>query len=237
MTEDPVRFKDSADAPGELREILRRGGDVPPLPDDVRAAVLALLPMGAPPVPGVEVAAKATTKIAGAKIAAAAGIAAVAIGAVVAALVWKGAPTSVPAPRPTSITIPSSPPVASSAAEPSIVELPSATAPLPSAKPAPSHRAAPLPEDTLAEENALVDRARANIASNPAQALAAVDEHAPRFPRGQLAQEREYLRVRALRGLGRNDEARARAKRYLVDYPSSPHVHSVRAIVTELEPR
>lgn len=88
--------------------------------------------------------------------------------------------------------------------------------------------------DTLAEESALIGRARANLASSPGLTLAAVDEHARRFPRGELAPEREYLRVSSLRRLGRNDEARARGRGYLSTYPSSPYAPSVRRILAEL---
>jgi hypothetical protein len=81
----------------------------------------------------------------------------------------------------------------------------------------------------------LIEKARGSLDANPAVALAGIDEHARRFPRGQLAPEREYLRVRALRRLGRVDEAKARARAYLVTFPSSPHTAAVRKILSELE--
>jgi hypothetical protein len=90
------------------------------------------------------------------------------------------------------------------------------------------------PASDLAAENTLIGRARASLATSPAASLAAVDEHARRFPRGELAPEREYLRVSALRSLGRHDEARTRARSYLATYPKSPHAAAVRSILAEL---
>jgi hypothetical protein len=88
-----------------------------------------------------------------------------------------------------------------------------------------------LAADTLAAESDLISRARASLASSPSATLSAVDEHAARFPRGELALERDYLRIRALRGLGRAAEARAHATSYLVTYPKSPQAAAVRAFV------
>ncbi|MBZ0116508.1 MAG: sigma-70 family RNA polymerase sigma factor, partial [Sandaracinaceae bacterium] len=52
-------------------------------------------------------------------------------------------------------------------------------------------------------------------------ALAAIARHEARFPEGQLAAERESIRVRALLLLGRNDEARWAAERFRAEYPES----------------
>lgn len=76
-------------------------------------------------------------------------------------------------------------------------------------------------------------RARASLASSPTDALAAVDEHAKRFPRGALSSEREYIRIRALRKQGRNDEAKAFAKKYLAAFPSSPQAPAVKSFLEE----
>jgi hypothetical protein len=93
----------------------------------------------------------------------------------------------------------------------------------------------PTPEgDTLAEENALVARARSTLAGDPAATLVAVGEHARRYPGGELAPERDYLRVSALRRLHRTGEAKARGRAYLVMYPSSPYAPAVRDILSEL---
>jgi hypothetical protein len=66
--------------------------------------------------------------------------------------------------------------------------------------------------DDLAREASLLESARASVATAPAAALAALDEHARRFPRGQLAAERELLRVDALTRLGQRGDAAARGR-------------------------
>jgi hypothetical protein len=90
-----------------------------------------------------------------------------------------------------------------------------------------AHRAAaavaPLPADALTREIGLVDAARRDVAAAPAQALAAADAHRRAFPDGQLAAEREFLAIEALRRLGRLDEARQRARALEARYPSSSY--------------
>jgi hypothetical protein len=55
----------------------------------------------------------------------------------------------------------------------------------------------------------------------PAEALAPLDQHRSRFPRGALAEEREGLAVKALVRLGRGAEARARAEAFRRRFPQS----------------
>lgn len=87
---------------------------------------------------------------------------------------------------------------------------------------APTPRAGDAGAVDLVEELALVQTARTAIArGNYAGALDATDEHARRFPRGHLAEERESLAIQALAGLGRGDEARARATKFRAKYPQS----------------
>ena len=52
-------------------------------------------------------------------------------------------------------------------------------------------------------------------------ALATLREHARRFPRGWLTEEREALRVRSLAGAGHTDEARAAAADFGARFPHS----------------
>jgi hypothetical protein len=77
--------------------------------------------------------------------------------------------------------------------------------------------------DTLAREINLVDAARDELPTAPARALAALDTHRREFPRGQLAAEREFLAVEALRRMNRIDEARRRAVELQDRYPSSSY--------------
>lgn len=102
--------------------------------------------------------------------------------------------------------------------------LPVAPSPTVSPAPAPtaSNGASPPVGDVLAQEQALVDTARAALARGRAiDALRAADEHAARFPAGKLAEERENLAIQALAFAGRRDEAQARAGRFHKRYPGS----------------
>ncbi len=95
---------------------------------------------------------------------------------------------------------------------------------LPTPEPPPAEPPAvePMAPDTLGEERALLDRARADIASG---SLSAADSllvrHAREFPAGQLAEEREALVIRLLVREGRIGEARARAARFRQAHPRS----------------
>lgn len=59
-------------------------------------------------------------------------------------------------------------------------------------------------------------------------ALGLVTEHARRFKEGRLAEEREALRVRALAGLGRTEEARRAAGQFQARFPRSVLLPAVR---------
>jgi hypothetical protein len=73
-----------------------------------------------------------------------------------------------------------------------------------------------------AAELELLHRAQAaHAARSFADALRLVDAHARRFPAGRLVEEREALRVRALAGAGRADEAQAAAAEFTRRFPRS----------------
>jgi hypothetical protein len=76
-------------------------------------------------------------------------------------------------------------------------------------------------EDALAGEAKLLNQAHAVMATDPHQALAIASEHAKRYPRGQLAAERELILVQALVKLGRTREAEARGRALRKSVPSS----------------
>jgi hypothetical protein len=111
---------------------------------------------------------------------------------------------------------------------PSPVALPapaSATSPSPPASAVedapPIPRSAPPAASSLSLERGVLADARAALAAgDAARALRLSDEHLRRFPRAQLGEEREAIAIQALVGLGRYDEARARAARFRA---SSPH--------------
>ncbi|MBX3200760.1 MAG: hypothetical protein KF894_21665 [Labilithrix sp.] len=84
----------------------------------------------------------------------------------------------------------------------SIDEIPNVSPPQP--QPTPKVVDAP---DTLLREIALVDAARSKLTTDPAGALGILEQHLREHGRGQLALERDVLRLEALVGLGRRDEA------------------------------
>ena len=82
--------------------------------------------------------------------------------------------------------------------------------------------AAPSRGEAAREELRLLRQARAAVARTDfAAALPPLTEHARRFKDGRLAEEREALRVKALAGLGRTDEARRAAAAFKARFPRS----------------
>ncbi|HEX6278335.1 MAG TPA: hypothetical protein VFZ53_35055, partial [Polyangiaceae bacterium] len=76
--------------------------------------------------------------------------------------------------------------------------------------------------NAYAVELSILQRARSAVAGGRfSSALDAIAEHQRRFPAGNLREEREALRVRALAGLGRADEARRAAESFRDHYPGS----------------
>jgi hypothetical protein len=125
--------------------------------------------------------------------------------------------------------------VAASAAPPA-APAPSASAPAAPSEPPTSWiviaevpgtaRAAPTDADAEAR---LLRRAQDALGPNPALAFALAQEHARRFPRGRLGQQRELLAIRALARLGRASDARARAVRFLAAFPGAAQRRRVEA--------
>lgn len=76
--------------------------------------------------------------------------------------------------------------------------------------------------DSLAEELALLDRARVALRSgHSAQALRHLQQYEGRFPNGSLGFEAEVLRVQVLFAAGSREAASERAKRLLRRNPNS----------------
>jgi hypothetical protein len=69
----------------------------------------------------------------------------------------------------------------------------------------------------------LLDARRA-LATDPSGALALTEEHARRFPGGDLVLEREVLAIEALAALHRRPEARARLNALRDEFPRSLHI-------------
>jgi hypothetical protein len=90
------------------------------------------------------------------------------------------------------------------------------------ATPARALERAPRATSALAEEQALLDPARAALAhGDGAGALSLLEQHTRRFPDGALAQEREAMAIRALVLTGDGERAQRRADAFRAHYPGS----------------
>jgi hypothetical protein len=79
------------------------------------------------------------------------------------------------------------------------------------------------PPDPLLEEQQLVDGARSALARGAlAEADRMLSEHARKFANGQLAPDRDALRVRLLQSQGRTDEAADLQRQFRLKYPTDP---------------
>ncbi|HEY2746700.1 MAG TPA: hypothetical protein VGL86_18855 [Polyangia bacterium] len=148
-------------------------------------------------------------------------------------------PPVLPPSRPTVL-----PPVAATATAdaPSLGAVQSAAAEVPSSpsRRAEPHRGAHRAElaaehhsDLAAERALLIDARAAMQAADAPRALALLDDHARRFAGGQLAEERDALRVAALWLAGDHDGARRRADEFARRHPDSLFLPSVRRAVTD----
>jgi len=76
--------------------------------------------------------------------------------------------------------------------------------------------------DRYALELEVLQPARAALARGDfSSALSSIAEHERRFPNGELTEEREALRVQALSGLGRTEEANRAAAAFRERFPGS----------------
>jgi hypothetical protein len=228
---EPSRLRD--EGPEELRELLRHA----PPTRAMGAAERRRTAMRLGRYASAAAVASALSWAPGAALGAALGVAAVAVVWGVPALLAPKAdpapmvapprpPLQRAAPPPTAIAAP--PPSASiSAAPPPPKPVPSLASAAPSAEP----ESPPPPFDALAEEVALLEKARAALGGAPAEALALADAHAARFPAGKLGMEREIVAVDALRRLGRAAEARARGEALLGRAKGSLYEERVRKLV------
>jgi hypothetical protein len=88
----------------------------------------------------------------------------------------------------------------------------------------------PRESDSLFVETALLRQTQEALrAHDGLGALKALDEHAQRFPRGVLAEDRDAARVFALCELGRVAEAGAASAAFVKAHPRSPEGDRVRA--------
>jgi hypothetical protein len=208
----------------EVRALLDAERDIPEQPSAVRARAIARARaaiqagIAAPPVPTGSPRVALTMRWAAAIALAFATTAAV--GAVtygVSGHFARGQPAvavpKAPAPPPAAISAPIAVPIAVP-----IVPIDESPPSRPRVFPPPRLS----PADAVRAELLLLRPARAAVAREDfAAALPPIAEHARRFRDGRLAEEREALRVKALVGLGRADEARRAAAAFRAHFPHS----------------
>lgn len=103
----------------------------------------------------------------------------------------------------------------------------------PAGQPAPRSRGAGSgggPGDPIAER-ALLAQARASLRDgSPDAAFGALAEHRRIFPRGELAEEREALKIHAFAAAGRVEEGRRARARFVARYPKSIHTPGLKTL-------
>lgn len=130
-------------------------------------------------------------------------------------------------------------PVAPAPVEPVAEPVPPIARKPPVVKPSPPAPTVPPPKSdqessrerdrALAAERMLIEQARTSLArQNPAEALAALNEHRQRFADGQLGEEREGLEVLALFAAGEIERAKTAAAEFRRRFPQSVLLRSIR---------
>ena len=158
---------------------------------------------------------------------------AVAAGGVLAAMLYHGgAPVTAqpPASVPQAPAVVENAPPMLDAGPPASSTEPQALAPSTAAVRSSSSapRASASSGSSLAEETVNLAKIRAAAASDPASALAMINDSNQRFAHGVFREEREAIAVGVLARLGRASEARARGQRFLDAYPGSALADQVR---------
>ncbi|MES1165077.1 MAG: hypothetical protein ABUR63_04925 [Verrucomicrobiota bacterium] len=218
------------DSSPDVRSLLQRERDISPVPAIVRARVMARARAAIAAGPPVYTARPRPAPV---RWAVAAGVIFVAAGAVGAAAYemrvrldrhvtpHRAAVASLARPAPAAPARPA-PEMPAPAAEPEVAQPPHAAG------------AARLSRaDAAREELRLLRMARAAVARQDyAAALPLLAEDARRFKDGRFVEEREALRVRALAGLGRTDEARRAAQQFQARFPRSVLLPAVRQMPT-----
>lgn len=249
--DEPERLADVAEQDDALRAALREArGEVP---SDARiAAIFARLPSGpsggggggggAPPprvapTSGVAVSGAIVGAVAVAILGGALYVGPRASPLTAPSAVASAAPSEVPASLPSSDASPSALPIDSATVTPSAASVDvQSTAPATAPAPPGSASAAPSASAPARSEVELLKAAQASAASSPAQALALCDEHARLYPRGDLSQEREFIRIQALMAAGRVGEARSLADAFIARNPGSAHATRLEEITGRAKP-
>jgi hypothetical protein len=135
--------------------------------------------------------------------------------------------TTAPAPQPPVV-------IAAAPAQSAVPEAETSEPPTEPTPAAPERSGAPAsepikPANEISKEVALLSKAQAALSrGKPQEALEALSEHAARFPRGALTEERAATRARTLCALGRRAEAEAELRRMEKLNPASAYLARAR---------
>lgn len=226
MTHDPKRLLDEPGAPPSLRDALAGAKKEGPTGDQMQAILLGLgavvdRPVAVPP-------AQAAGIGGGVK----AGVALFVIALVGGGLVLGTRPKSSPAVLETAAPSVSllgerSQSEENRAGAPPSVTIDLDDVPVAASRPHASGSASASATSGGPSEVALLEQARASLATNPSRSLALTEEHRRRFAKGALSQEREVIAIEALKKLGRGTEAKKRGDAFSAENPDTIHRRTV----------
>lgn len=80
-----------------------------------------------------------------------------------------------------------------------------------------------LKKPQLPSEASLIRGARASLKKDPQRSLALLKRHKRLYPQGVLTEEREVLRIRALKSAGKTQAAQKQKREFMDAHPDSPH--------------
>lgn len=220
----------------EVRALLDRERTIPPQPASVRARALARARAASASAskPAAPVSAAALSGRRWAAAAALLCILGAAVGAAAYQIRFRLAP--LPSNRVAGSTVRAAAPALALSSSP-VADPVDDSVPRPVRAAVPSATVLKSKAEAGREELRLLRQARAAVARNDfAAALPPLIEHARRFKDGSLAEEREALRVKALAGLGRLDEARREAAAFGARFPRSVLLPAVHQMVAPRRP-
>lgn len=249
MSDPPRRLLDDAAAPGGLRDDLALARAAPPVTYDAGAG-LARLKSALGGAASAAAVGSGTLKLTLIAFALAGAVAAIGLVTVIAsggetrraaelpAQTPAVTPAQTPPPPPPPTTTPT--PTPTPAVTPPLAVPAPAITPVPRATPRPRAVTRPPPvaavdaadpDEGLRREIAQLADGRHLLINDPAAALALVDAGQREFATGMFAEERAAIAIFALDKLGRREEARHRAERFVRRYPAGSFSHRVRALI------
>ena len=231
---DPKRWSDPAsDVDPVLRSVLRYARLLEPEPDELQSLV-----RGAPARAGARRPRRAMIlSLSGFALLVGSAAWAAHSGTIFFAKAPAPTPASLPPPTPQTNTVNEAKSVpAVNAPAPVPAAATSATTRAPASRAAAAHTAdsasAPAPSISREQDAALLQQARAALATDPARALTLTRDHAVHFPDSALGEERQALHIEALARLGRTTEAVRDLAAFDAAFPRSPYARRLHTLLT-----